>query len=156
MAGQSGSKPGGPQSRHLTPRHGKGAGHGGPAKGAGKKASLIEIAGEVGPDSNPTGKPGYHAMAKAERIAALKDMLWDIAQTGERDADKTSAINSLLNREEGMPVQQIINTELPVGRLTLAQLDTAIAIIERSVGGALGIAEGGQDEAAIGKPVGIL
>lgn len=72
----------------------------------------MEIAGPVGPDSNPRGRAGgYHALTKAQRIESLKEMLWDRATQSERDNDRIAAINSLLNREDGMPVQKIVTPD---------------------------------------------
>ena len=106
-----GSKPGGPQSKHLKPRYGNGRGHGGEAKGAAVDRPEAIHNPATAATQNPSGLPGYRAMAKAERIEKLKEMLWTRANESERDADQIAAINSLLNREDGLPVQKIVTPE---------------------------------------------
>ena len=75
-------------------RYGRGAGYGGGAKGA----------GQHGPGPRP-GRPRKDvaevvAMAKAERIAAMKDHLLGLAMTAEREADQITATLGFLRHED--------------------------------------------------------
>lgn len=90
-------------------RYGNGSGHGGPAKGmpAERKAAIHNP--ETAATQNLSGKPGYHAMTKAQRLQELAELLWQKARLAERDNDQIAAIRELWNREEGAPIARQVS-----------------------------------------------
>jgi hypothetical protein len=84
----------------------KGAGWGGPAKGA--STSRIK-AGPEGDAIRAMRWDPDKTVAREERIAALKAKLEDLAFNAEREETQLSAAVALLNREEGLPVARQIS-----------------------------------------------
>jgi hypothetical protein len=97
-------------------RHGNGGangrGHGGPAKGAGTPRESLDLA-QPGQVLNPHGrKGGYRALARNARLEALKEALWDDAfDPNLLQRDRHAARESLLNREEGLPVARVVTSD---------------------------------------------
>lgn len=102
-------------------RHGNGSGLYGPAKGAG-------IGGAKRPAFEPGNKAAAGAdhsdveqtrQAKAAKAETLKNHLYTLATTAEREDTQVRAAEAWLNREEGMPVARNIT----VATDDLSQLD---------------------------------
>lgn len=77
---------------------------GGPAKGPGNgnpRAAPFEKGNTLG--ANRPSRDAFLRASKAERVATLRGMLFDIAETAEGEAVRKSALDSLWNREEGTP-----------------------------------------------------
>jgi hypothetical protein len=81
---------------------GKGQGWGGPAKGA---ASSRFVKGEMHPMQGQDRAPPV-AAAREERLALLRENLWNLAFTAERQETQLAATTAYLDREEGKPMQR--------------------------------------------------
>ena len=102
-------------------RRGNGRGHGGPAKPNRIIPSIQNHApfeaGNKETDKrlwHPTenGVPSYRAVAKAERLELLRESLWNDAFSSKlTQRDRHAARESLINREEGMPVARVVQTD---------------------------------------------
>lgn len=141
-----------PKSKHGS----TGQGHGGPARGGPAKGAhpALGSAGDGwgGPargESQTKGRVAeFHAMSNdpdvkakaAERIETLKDHLYGLATSAERQETQLAATVAYLNRVEGMPVQrQVVATVADPDSMTDAEL-AAIA-----AGGRTGAAEAPAD-----------
>lgn len=78
----------------------KGNGWGGEAKGAGAPMFVAGNQAAAGP---------HDMLTDAVRAQKLRDELYTIATTSERDDTRVSASVALLNRIEGMPVARNLN-----------------------------------------------
>lgn len=88
---------------------GKGHGWGGPAKGAGTRFRK----GEVVPGQGQ-GHTAPFVAAREERLAMLKDRIFQLALGAEREETQLAAAQAYLNREEGMPVARQITADASV------------------------------------------
>jgi len=59
------------------------------------------------------------AASREDRIAALKDVLLEIAIEGENDHARIAAANAYLDREEGKPVQRQVAADLDDAKLVI-------------------------------------
>jgi hypothetical protein len=106
---RGGSKPGGPQSQNLTPRIGRGAGYGGPARGAATdRAETIQtrapFAGAQDAVRTPWGQRKAEIAAKA--IGLFEAVLDD---PDEVALNRMTAADKLLDRVIGKPKQTVEN-----------------------------------------------
>jgi hypothetical protein len=87
---------------------GCGQGWGGPAKGA--SASRI-VPGD--PEGIQTMSNDPRVLAKGrERLGVLRDKIFELALSAEREETQLAAANSYLNREEGTPVQRVVTASV--------------------------------------------
>jgi hypothetical protein len=125
---------------------GKGEGWGGPAKGAGTRF----VAGEVQPLQ---GKGGTAPVVekREDRLALLRDHIWNLALTAQREETQLAAATAYLDREEGKPIARTVTATVDdVSQLSDLELAAEIARIDRE----LAAAKAGGGEAAPGKPTG--
>lgn len=139
-------------------RIGNGAGYGGKAKGV--PAARVEGVAPFEPGNTIQLTPP-NPVPWQKRKAELSEMAmatWITVLTDKREStqNKIVAADKIMNRVDGMPTQHIINTEQPLDQLTNEQLERGIAILRRESGGAIDSVGTGVDEAAIGKPSGIV
>lgn len=115
---------------------GQGDGWGGPAKGASKSRILPGDPDGIQPMSND---PRIAARGK-ERLGVLRDKIFELALTAEREETQLAAANAYLNREEGTPVQRVVTASVTdPSLLTDAELAAIAAAGSR---GALAAPEG--------------
>jgi hypothetical protein len=101
------------------PRRGNGAGWGGPAKGA----STSRFG--RGDDKLPMQGKAWTADVVRERearLAALKDKIFDLANTAEREETQLAAAVAYLNREEGLPVARQLTATTDEARLLRVEI----------------------------------
>jgi hypothetical protein len=80
----------------------------GPAKGA--SASRI-VPGD--PEGIQTMSNDPRVLAKGrERLGVLRDKIFELALSAEREETQLAAANSYLNREEGTPVQRVVTASV--------------------------------------------
>lgn len=143
-------------ARSAGTRRGTGAGWGGPAKGGSPTPtrSAFEAGNTIAVGhGHPTATVHEQNQARdAERAQALKDHLFTLATSAERQDTQVRAAEAWLNRQEGMPVARNVNLNLnEVSRLTDADLDAEISRL------APGAGDTGSDvagEASSGLPAG--
>jgi len=124
---------------------GKGDGWGGPAKGAGSTEPLDGV--------RHLSKDEDLKADKKARAEALKDHLFKLATTAERQETQVSAATAWLDREEGKPIARTVTTTVDdVGQLSDLELAAEIARLKREIGDA----PAGAGEAEAGKPAGGL
>lgn len=117
------SKPGRPPTSGT--RRGKGAGWGGAAKGPGSgspgihEAPELRLTGAQPRDPEVKRVAALKAASREVRIAALKDVLLEIAIEGENDHARIAAANAYLDREEGKPVQRQVTADLDDAKLVI-------------------------------------
>jgi hypothetical protein len=121
-------------ARTRTTRQGNGAGYGGPAKGADPDRKPKT---DFGPDTNAAGHskatPETRAALRREQAEQMKDMLHQLALSGESESARVQAATAFLNRVEGMPVAKQEHT-IKVDPNDLS--DEALAAIISSEAGA--------------------
>lgn len=104
-----GSKPGGPQSKHLTPRYGNGKGYGGPAKGSVpvEKRAIEDIrpAVSLGRVKTPWG---HRKDALAQRAMETWE---EVMETSDSETNRMIAAEKIMDRVDGKPVQKIVTPE---------------------------------------------
>ncbi len=103
-------------------RHGHGHGYGGSAKGetalpaarAPFEPGNPGFSGAGAPPGAVGGSlPTYKSLAKGERVDALKELQWKVANFGtQADGVRLAAMDKLLDREEGKPVQPTVNMHI--------------------------------------------
>lgn len=93
---------------------GKGAGWGGPAKGAGTRFAK----GEAQPLQGKSNTAPVVSQREA-RIAALKDKLFALATDAAREETQLAAAVAYLNREEGLPVARQISATVDDARMVV-------------------------------------
>jgi hypothetical protein len=113
------AKPGQPKSqskqtvsKRIGNGAGKGAGWGGPAKGAGTRF----VKGQVQEGQGKGGTAPY-VEKREERLAQLKDHLYTLAINAQREETQLAATVAFLNREEGMPVARQLTATTDEARL---------------------------------------
>jgi hypothetical protein len=134
------------------PRRGKGAGKpGGAGKGWGgeaKGASASRFTSEPQPMQGKAWTADVVRDREA-RLALLKDHLFNLATSADRQETQLSAAVAYLNREEGMPIARSVTTTVDdVSQLSDLDLATEIARLDRE----LGKVEARSGEAEAGKP----
>lgn len=123
-------------------RRGNGAGWGGPAKGAGhgKRPAFT-------PDTAPrghgwvvtTGSEVERKARDAERAALIRDHLYTLATTAERQEAQITASVAFLNRVEGLPVSRgELDVRRPLSDLKDDELARAIDMLRSAVAGLAG------------------
>ena len=140
-------------------RTGQGAGWGGPAKGAGSgpakpftAADAVTIPGGKGDPVKMDARAEKRARDEA-RAEALKDHLYQLATTAEREETQVTAAKHWLDRHEGMPIaKQQVEIKRPVEEMSEAELASAIELVRAALAGTVEVAGGGSLEAASGKP----
>lgn len=100
---------------------GYGPGWGGPAKGAGNGSAPNDAAKARAAKLDPEARTltALRRASREERIAALKDVLLEIAIDGETENGRISAANAYLDREEGKPVQRQVTADVEDARLVI-------------------------------------
>lgn len=151
------AKPGQPKSqakqvigKRVGRGAGKGDGWGGPAKGEG---GAKYRKGEVQPlQGKALTAPVVEA--REERLTMLRDRLWQLAFTAEREETQLAATNAYLDREEGKAIARSVTTAVDdVSQLTDLELTAEIARLQRELGqGAKGSGEAEAGKQAIGVP----
>jgi hypothetical protein len=87
---------------------GKGPGWGGPAKGASTSRIVPGDPDGIQPMSND---PRILARGRV-RLDHLRDKIYELALSAEREETQLAAANSYLNREEGTPVQRVVTANV--------------------------------------------
>lgn len=111
---------------------GKGVGHGGPASGV----EAVPFSAEVQPsgDAKSAGKAGRAAMRAffEEKRLEYARRLDTIALTDADTGRSLAAINSILDRIDGKPVQAVVTQTDPFGGWSAEQLEAAAEWLEQS------------------------
>jgi hypothetical protein len=92
---------------------GKGEGWGGPAKGA---STSRYVEGETQPMQGKS-RTSEVVRSREERLAALKDKIFDLASSAEREETQLAAAIAYLNREEGLPIARQLTATTDENRL---------------------------------------
>ena len=96
-----------PATKGTRKGNGPGMGHGWGGQAKGKSASNAEMHAQFEPGNAVAVGP--HDMSDRDRIAALKDNLYDLAFHADNEATRVQASTHLLNRLDGMPIARNIN-----------------------------------------------
>jgi hypothetical protein len=119
----------------------RGSGWGGPAKGAHTHSPGSVQPGEI---RNPQGRFAMTAERQRERAEAkakakeLKDHIYGLALTADREETQLAASIAWLNREEGMPVARNLNLNATVtSELGDDELIARRAELERAIRGSI-------------------
>jgi len=122
----AGWKHGPAKGKGKGPGHGAGSGDGwgGSAKGA--STSRI-VPGDPDGIQAMSNDPRILARGK-ERLSVLRDKIYELALSAEREETQLAAANSYLNREEGTPVQRVVTASVTdPSQMTDAELAAYIA-----------------------------
>lgn len=109
-----------PATKGTRKGNGPGMGHGWGGQAKGKSASNAEMHAQFEPGNAVAVGP--HDMSDRDRIAALKDNLYDLAFHADNEATRVQASTHLLNRLDGMPIARNINVETDDVRLILTDM----------------------------------
>jgi hypothetical protein len=127
---------------------GKGDGWGGPAKGAGTRF----VKGQV-QDGQGQGRTAPYVEKREDRLAMLRDHIWNLAMTAQREETQLAAANAYLDREEGKPIARTVTATVDdVSQLSDLELAAEIARLDRE----LAAAKTRGSEAPAGEPPGAV
>jgi hypothetical protein len=128
---------------------GKGDGWGGPAKGAGKP---YFAKGET-QEGQGRGHTAPYVEKREDRLAMLRDHIWNLAMTAQREETQLAAANAYLDREEGKPIARTVTATVDdVSQLSDLELAAEIARLDRE----LAAAKTRSGEAPAGEPSGAV
>lgn len=114
-----------------------GPGWGGEAKGQGNGSPVPpvgKVATEARADPHVRTLAALKRADRETRIAALKDVLLEIAIDGETENGRIAAANALLDREEGKPIARNMNLNRDLSSVTLAEAEAEIARLDALAG----------------------